>query len=77
MKLKEIKLSGTYTNGKQKGDRYYSVRIIVEEGSHLAYKYCKDTDFVKYKIIDGRGTGQEGRMTRQAFASWARTRLEV
>lgn len=73
MKKQDIVVGGTYSNGKQ--GRLYSERKIIEEGSHLAYICCKDTDFVKYEVVSGYGNGL-GRMTRLRFASWAKKRID-
>lgn len=75
MKKSEIVLGGHYSNGKE--GRWYSVRKVIDEGPQCKlYAEVKDNDCIRYRVIEGRGKGREGNMTRAAFAAWAKERVD-
>lgn len=68
MKTAEIEVGKAYSNGKG------SVRLVTEEGKHLASPWQMDRDCVGYRVVAGRTVGRASRCTRNSFASWARER---
>jgi hypothetical protein len=75
MKKSEIVLGGHYSNGKE--GRGHSVRKVIDEGpQYKLYSAVTDTDCIRYRVIEGRGKGREGNMTRAAFAAWAKERVD-
>lgn len=75
MKKSEIKVGVTYHNGKT--GRFYSERMVIAEGpEYLLYDVQEDHDCIRYRVVKGRDVGEEGNMTRTAFARWARGIVE-
>lgn len=75
MKLSEIVLGKTYSNGKGVH------RQVIDQGEHCKlYKIVEDPDCIQFQTtrVNGRGhrLGYRGNMTRRAFASWAKELVE-
>ena len=76
MKKSEVMVGGVYSNGKGR------VRKVIAEGpEYVLYDGQTETDNLRYEIInDGskknRTAGEQGNITRTAFASWAKEKVE-
>lgn len=78
MKTSEIVVGGTYSNGKGR------VRKVIAEGCFRNFDWQRDKDWVKYEFIEygpnwtcwDAHNGNVRTMTRNAFARWAKARLE-
>lgn len=76
MKKNEIIIGGTYSNRKGR------IRKVIAEGTeYVLYDGQSSKDNLQYEVInDGtkknRTSGEHHNMTRQAFATWAKERIE-
>jgi hypothetical protein len=75
LKKAEIVVGGFYSNGKGR------IRKVVAEGpEYVLYEGQASTNNLRYEIInDGtkknRTVGEQGNITRTAFATWAKERI--
>lgn len=76
MKKSEIKIGGVYSNGKGR------IRKVIDIGpQYKLYDEVASTENLRYEIVND-GTkknctaGEEGNMTIQAFATWAKSLVE-
>ena len=75
MKKAQIELGGIYHNGKEKW-RYSERQVIGIGPEFLLYSGQENTDCLRYKVIQGYRLGEDGNITRQQFARWAKGKVK-
>jgi len=72
MKASELRLGSTYSNAS-KTARYEERTLIAEGPEYKPIGRGKIDDCVRYRVTAGKRIGDEGNMTRAAFAAWAKS----
>lgn len=71
MKKTDIVAGNIYVNASGRG-----MRKVLNDTNAVLTASQKDTDCVVFEVLEGKEKGTTGTMTRQAFASWARKKIE-